>query len=89
MRPRENLPEALAPLAAYNQFILRKGKIPCGPLTKKPINPLSPTNWMDVQTALAWATHFSSDFGIGFVFTADDPYFFIDIDNCLLKENQW
>ena len=89
MRPRENLPEALAPLAAYNQFILRKGKIPCGPLTKKPINPLSPTNWMDVQTALAWATHFSSDFGIGFVFTADDPYFFIDIDNCLLKDKQW
>jgi len=85
----QTLSPSLEPLAACNQFILRNGKIPCDPLTKKPVNPLDPANWMDVQTALAWTAQFSNDFGIGFVFTSDDPYFFIDIDNCLLENNQW
>ncbi|QDU35702.1 DNA primase [Proteus phage vB_PmiP_RS10pmA] len=41
-----------------------------------------PNSWSDYHTALAVAKAMGMD-GVGFVFSKDDPYFFIDVDNCL------
>jgi P4 family phage/plasmid primase-like protien len=55
-------------------------KIPTDPLTGYPINPLDPAVWMGADAAMQYAT---MGWGIGFVFTEADPFFFLDIDNCL------
>jgi len=38
-----------------------------------------------IQTAEA----FGDDYGVGVVFTKDDPFFFVDLDKCLTPENTW
>lgn len=42
-----------------------------------------PSHWSDYHTALAMAQVHGMN-GVGFVFTESDPYFFIDVDNCLV-----
>lgn len=37
----------------------------------------------DINGALAAAAQYGSDSGVGFVFTKNDPFWFLDIDNCL------
>lgn len=45
------------------------------------------TTWSDYTTALNYAvTH---GLGVGFVFTADDPFFFVDVDNCYHQSSGW
>lgn len=41
-----------------------------------------PATWADIDTAIAAVTEHGHD-GIGFVFTADDPYVGIDLDKCI------
>ena len=71
----------------YPQFILWKpvseggGKVNKKPLnyqTHDPHDPHDPSVWMDYQTAEALATSYG--LGLGFVFTAADPFWFLDID---------
>ena len=92
------LPPALAPLAAYRQFILwrlqpsttRPGamdKLPIHPETLVVHNAQDPAIHLDAPTALRLAA--AHTVGVGFVFTANDPFFFLDIDKCLLPTNQW
>lgn len=91
----QQLPEALAPLAAHRQFILwklatRDGKpikMPISPDTLRPFPKGSdwqndPASTTDSETALSLASSGAVD-GVGFLFTKDDPFFFVDLDKCL------
>lgn len=75
----------------FDQFInwipqLRKDgktdKIPVGTEGFK-IDPLDPKNWLSEADARNIATHTGK--GVGFVFTDKDPFFFVDIDNAVVK----
>ena len=82
-------------LTSYNQFVLykvvpskrRPGKFDKLPCDKNgyPIDAHDPQYWMSEDEALAALQFcldmFGSNFGIGFTFTADDPFYFLDIDN--------
>jgi len=69
-------PEAFLP---YAQFIIHdQAKRPLSPHTLAPGDPHDPANWMDYETAKMLAD--ATGHGVGFVFTAADPFFFIDID---------
>lgn len=91
------LPEALRPFAAYRQFIICKfvpDQSRPGKTNKYPIHPLSgiktnahePSIWMTHEEAIALAPRFGVDHGVGFVFTVNDPFFFIDVDECIKPE---
>ena len=84
------LPEALAPLAAYKQFILytEADKYPRHPTTGALCNAHDPAVQMDATTALAIAEA-SPGYGVGFVFTGQDPFFFLDIDGCKEPDGSW
>ena len=91
------LPEALRPLADYKQFIVwsliqrpgepKPAKVPISLQTGKPHNPHDPAIWMDADTAIAMAA--ATGHGVGFTFTAADPFFFFDIDGALGADGQW
>lgn len=93
------LPEPLLPLAAYRQFILVKlqknsdnGKFDKRPVhyeTGRMINAQDPSSWTDYVTAIAAAKKFGQGYCIGFVFTENDPFWFLDIDNCLVEGGIW
>lgn len=85
------LPEALAAFSAYAQFVTYKSvpsvtrpgktdKFPCDYRTGKVVSAHDPQYWMDAATALATGQP------LGFVFTESDPFWFLDIDNCLLGD---
>lgn len=91
----QNLPEALQPLAAYKQFILwtlaeREGKqvkLPVDYRTAKVADAHDPGAWMDSTTAISTAQAYGENYGVGFVFTPNDPFFFVDLDKCLNADN--
>lgn len=66
----------------YRQFILWQlvngVKKPVSPYTLQTVDPHDPAHWLDYTTAAAVAEQ--CKFGLGFVFTSNDPLFFIDID---------
>lgn len=85
------LPPALQPLAAFPQFILyrveddprrpgKTNKFPTCPATGRTIDAQDPTNWLTATDAIRLATE--RGLGVGFVFTAADPFFFLDVDGC-------
>jgi len=89
-----NLPEALAPLAAWPQFVCwraepdgdRPGKMKKLPLdwrTGRMSSAHDSSIWTDANTALANHLRFNVGYGsgAGFVFTANDPFFFLDMDD--------
>lgn len=82
------LPPALAPLAAYKQFILYR-LVPDGAKTqKKPIDPRTltvadphnPESWVSFDEAAALLPALGANHGVGFVFTENDPLWFLDVD---------
>lgn len=88
------LPKALEPFNNYRQFITfttRPGSKP-GKVDKIPTNFMTglahdahdPAIWTDYTTAFN-----AGDGKVGFVFTENDPFWFVDIDNCLLPDNSW
>ena len=92
----QTLPDALAPMAAYRQFINYKlvphpkkpgkmNKLPVSPLTGAVVDAHDRTHWTDATSALACGY---GD-GLAFVFAESDPFFFLDIDNCLEDSGQW
>ena len=91
----QQLPEALAPLAAYKQFILwmlaeREGKqvkLPVDHRTASVGDAHNADIWLDANTAIATAAAYGPDYGVGFVFTVNDPFFFVDLDKCLEADN--
>lgn len=92
----ETLPGAFEPLAQYRQFILWKS-IPQsdGSVKKLPVNPHTlqvftkgdnwqenPATWINARAAIQLAQLSGDDHGVGFFFTANDPFYFLDIDKC-------
>jgi len=90
------LPPALAPLGAYKQFIVYRkvqsakpgklDKLPFNPYTTEYANAHDPAGWFDAVTARALADAYGAEYDVGFVLTRNDPFFFIDIDGCLLTD---
>lgn len=75
----------LKPFQAYRQFLTYRTiqesdgsitKLPTDPATGAVCNAHDPTKWVDFATAQATGQP------VAFVFTADDPFFFIDLDGC-------
>jgi hypothetical protein len=80
---------------AYRQFIIYQlipltngtfDKIPLDFKTFNPGNAHDSNIQTDWQTALSFVSH---GFGIGFVFTQQDPFFFLDIDYALQYDGSW
>ena len=83
-----------------NQFIIyrlehppqRPGeikKVPLNPFTFFPHSPHDPSIWMHFETASIISRAKGDGYGVGFVFTENDPFFFIDIDHCKLTGGTW
>ena len=84
------LPPALQPLSQYNQFIIWTIRPVNGILRKLPIdyrdmrtvdahNPLAQSDFTTISQICA---ALGSEYHVGFVLTAADPFFFIDVDKC-------
>ena len=99
----QQLPQALALMANYPQFILCKfiwngknekyDKLPINPhtcqaFTKGADWQSDPSAWTTAEAALLVADAMGEGYGVGFIFQASDPFFFVDIDNCLVG-GQW
>ena len=84
------LPPSIEALTRFEQFICwslikkegqpKPAKVPTDPATGRAIDPHDPANWMNADQAFAAAER--SGQSVGFVLTADDPFWFLDIDNC-------
>ncbi len=68
-----------------NQFVCWRNengtKVPCD-LTGRTVNAHDPSNWMTYEQASA------SSYGVAFVITENDPWFFLDMDKCYVN-GQW
>ena len=94
------LPAALADMGAYRQFLLYKlvpsatrpgktDKLPCDFRTGRVVSAHDPQYWTDSQTAIAASANYGKEYGVAFTFTNQDPFWFLDIDNCLQPDNTW
>ena len=94
----EFLPPAFEGLKNVKQFIVCKivpsatrpgktDKLPIDPVTGVLLNAQDSRHWMMADEAIAW--HLSHGYTVGFVFTQNDPYFFLDIDGCLMPSGEW
>lgn len=63
-------------------------KIPLHPATLTPHDPHDPAAWMTRPAAEALAAMLGAPHGVGFVFTADAGYWFLDLDDCA-DNGQW
>ncbi len=82
----ENIPPELRELTQWVcwRYETRHGKrtkVPVNPLTGYSANVTDPQTWTTFDCALAAYTELGCD-GVGFVFTADDDFFGIDLDDC-------
>lgn len=91
------LPAALAPMGAYRQFILCKlvpstkkpgkyEKLPINWSTGQVVSAHDPSIWLDAASALNLAAQYGDGYLPCFVFTANDPFWFLDIDSCLTSD---
>jgi hypothetical protein len=82
------IPKPLEALTEYNQFILWKNtdgkKLPIDHRTMAPGSAHDSATWLSADEAVYLAGMCGDSFGVGFVFTEDDPFFFVDIDHCLV-----
>lgn len=99
------LPQALAPLAAYPQWIVyalvpkagqpdKLNKVPVNPLNGHNISAHNPAYWMSYDEAVQRAGGMAPQgdtlaLSVGFVFTESDPFWFLDIDNCMGSDGNW
>lgn len=78
-------------LSRYKQFVIfctapsatrpgKTDKFPCDHRTGRKIDAHDPQYWTDRDTATAAALSRGAGWGIGFVFTENDPFWFLDID---------
>jgi len=79
-------------MGAYRQFMCyvlvpsetkpgKMDKLPVSPHTAKVVTAHDPTNWTDAATACACATAWGPSYGVAFVLTSADPFFFVDLDD--------
>lgn len=87
----DRLPEGLSALAEFDQFILwqilerggRQIKAPLDHRSMAPGDAHDANIWLPAEEALRLASLCGDAYGVGFVFTEADPFFFVDIDHCL------
>lgn len=93
------LPKALEALGAYDQFMLYKlvprpagqegmDKLPTSPLTGRTHDAHDSTHWVSFEAAAQALSQFEQTgqaHGIAFTVTDACPFFFIDIDKCLVN----
>ena len=95
--PIENIPEELA---ERNQWVCWRYDERDGKLTKVPYTPdpgarrtlmrassTDPATWATFSEAVDACGASEGYYGVGFVFSDDDPYVGIDIDNCRSPES--
>ena len=87
------LSPAFSALSLFDQFIIytnvpsktrvgKTDKFPINYRTGNIVNAHDPEIWLDAQTAINEAKR-RSNHGVGFVITDKDPFWFLDIDDCL------
>lgn len=95
------LPSSLKPLAAWPQFVAWKieirvdeetgieipTKVPYSPIYGYGASTKKPQDWGTYDQARQFADRMEMA-GVGFVFSEDDPFFFLDVDKALI-EGQW
>lgn len=90
---------ALHRLCEHKQFLVyqlvpdpdRPGKThkyPIDPLTAERVDAHNAAHWVTADEALMYAQLFGDDFGVAFVFTPGDYWFFFDIDDCIDDSGQ-
>lgn len=88
----DQLPPALAPFATYSQFIVyvlepdparpgKSNKLPRHFITNRLGDAHDPAMWTTFEEASAAAKRLGPSHGVGFVFTDNDPFWFLDVDN--------
>lgn len=90
------LPEALMGLAGHRQFIPcsiserngKKIKVPLDYRTMRNGSIMDPGCWMSFDECSKFCQTMGPEYRIGFVFTEQDPFFFLDIDKCI-ERNQY
>lgn len=97
----QQLPPSLAAMAAYRQFIVcqlvpdpehpgKTFKYPLNVYTGQKHDAHDSGIWLDAAQACQITTAWGAGYCLGFVFTEADPFFFIDVDNCLDQATgQW
>lgn len=86
------LPSAFDAFRSYKQFIVVKissdgKKLPCR-WDGKVDDAHNPSWWLTSDDAFKFSKELGEGYGIGFVFTKFDPFFFLDIDHCLV-DGKW
>lgn len=95
-RNGDAVPTAMLP---YRQFVVwrliqkpdrpKPDKVPFNPNDGFPASTTDPTTWGDYQAACTMFQRGGYD-GIGFVFTGNDPFAFVDLDDCRdLSSGRW
>lgn len=89
----QQLPPALEPFRAYRQFLAFKlvpkangksDKFPVNPRTGDVCDAHDVSAWTGFDEAAAFASLCGPAYGVAFVFTSADPFWFLDVDNCLV-----
>jgi hypothetical protein len=92
------LPPALLALNSHRQFVVyrlvpsarpgKMDKLPCDWRNGSVASAHNPAIWTDFATAAGSLAN-NGCHGVGFVFTATDPFWFLDIDGALQPDNTW
>jgi hypothetical protein len=91
---------ALAGMRALRQWIVyetypdvskpgKRVKMPVHYQTARPCSVVEPANWTDAASAVAAVRVWGASYGVGFCFTKNDPYWFLDIDGALQPDRTW
>src|SRR5271165_4113780 len=64
-------------------------KFPIDPITLNKINAHDSRNWLPRHIAEERAAKLGNGYGVGFVFTEQDPLWFLDLDDCLMADGTW
>jgi hypothetical protein len=93
------LPAAFAAMAALRQFIVYKvvpsarpgktDKLPMDWRSGAVVSAHDAQHWTDAANACAAAQLWGGGHGVGFVFTEQAGFWFLDIDDCLMPDGQW
>lgn len=86
--------EALRPYAQFiiyqlrpNQQTGKTDKLPIDYRTGSVTNAHDHSAWLSPDLAIATAAALGDSYGVGFVFTEADPFWFLDVDNCV--DSEW
>ncbi len=77
----DNIPEELRLCPQW--VVWKDGKIPYIPGTQAKASPTDPSTWRSFQEAQHALGNGGGFKGVGFVFSPDDPYVGVDLDECV------